>query len=145
MTIIGFNFTKINAERTKQAQGKINIDNNISIKEVEKVDLSLGSNKQYGIKFTFAFTTHYEPKVAEMNLEGEIYYTDTDKKINEVIDSWKKKKKVEEEFMGEILNTILNKCNIQALILSQEIGVPAPIPLPKLEAAPNKSGKEYIG
>ena len=32
-----------------------------------------------------------------------------------------------------LLNSILNKCNVQALILSQDINLPPPIPLPKVQ------------
>jgi len=54
-----------------------------------------------------------------------------------------KDKKLPKEIMAGLLNTKLTKCNIQALILSQEINLPAPIPLPKVQvAAPDKN---YIG
>jgi hypothetical protein len=35
--------------------------------------------------------------------------------------------------MSAILNTVLTKCNIEALILSQEVNLPSPIPLPKVK------------
>ena len=66
------------------------------------------------------------------------------KKTKEILASWKKDKKVPKELMAGLLNTILTKCNIQALILSQEINLPAPIPLPKVQIA-QQSEKNYIG
>jgi hypothetical protein len=38
--------------------------------------------------------------------------------------------------MENILNSILTKCNIQALILSQDVNLPSPIPLPKVRQEP---------
>ncbi|MBI2658791.1 hypothetical protein HYX05_01660 [Candidatus Woesearchaeota archaeon] len=66
------------------------------------------------------------------------------KKIKELLASWKKDKKVPKELMAGLLNTILTKCNIQALILSQEINLPAPIPMPKVQIQA-QAEKNYIG
>ena len=43
MTVISFNFTKINAEKIKGIKGKLNISNNVSIKAVNSFDLKLGN------------------------------------------------------------------------------------------------------
>ena len=143
MPIVGFNFTKISAQRLNPPEGNIKINNNVSIKEVTKTELNMGPEKQAGLKFTFGFITKYEPKIAEIDLEGELYFSDSNEKIKSVLEKWKKNKKVDDAFIGEVLNTILNKCNVQALIISQDINVPPPIPLPKLED--RKETNNYIG
>ena len=56
MPIVGFNFTKINVERKNTIKGKINISNDISLKDVKERDLSLGGAKQKGLSFVFNFT-----------------------------------------------------------------------------------------
>lgn len=142
MTIVGFNFTKIHVERKKMVKGKINIKNNVSIKKVEEADLSLGKNKQSGLRFIFEFTSNYEPKVGEIILGGEVLYLMDEKHVKDVLKGWKKNKKVPKELTAGILNTVLQKCNIQALVLSRDINLPPPIPLPKVNVANNKS---YIG
>ncbi len=138
MVVVGFNFTKINVERKNPLKGKVKITNNVAIKKVEVKDLALGKAKQQGLKFTFEFVTKYEPSFGEINLVGDILYMDQDKKIKEVTESWKKNKSVPKDVMAQILNNILNKCNIQALILSQQINMPAPIPLPKVSVGEKK-------
>jgi hypothetical protein len=35
--------------------------------------------------------------------------------------------------MVPVLNSILAKCNIQAIILTREVNLPPPIPLPKVQ------------
>ena len=142
--IVGFGFTKLSAERKEAAKGKIDINNNVTIKNVEEADISFGSNKQNVIKFIFEFTSKYEPNVGMILFEGELLYMEDPKKTKEILTSWKKDKKVPKELMAGLLNTILTKCNIQALILSQEINLPAPIPMPKvqIQAQPEKN---YIG
>ena len=52
MTIIGFNFRKITAEKGKTASGKINIANNVALKNVEETEIPVGAKKQKALKFT---------------------------------------------------------------------------------------------
>ena len=133
MTILGFNFTKINVERKEGMKGKLNIKNNVTIKDIEEVDLPVGKDKQKAIKFLFEFTSEYEPKVGSIILSGDLMLMEETKKINAVLAEWKKEKKVAKDVMTPLLNTVLTRCNIQALILSQHVNLPPPIPLPKVE------------
>ena len=139
MTIVGFNFTKINVEKTKTASGSVNIQNNVSIKNVEESSLSLGQAKQKGLKFTFEFVSKYEPNIGSITLIGDVLYLEEAKKVEEMFKEWKKDKKLPKEVMTAILNTALTKCNIEALILSQQINLPPPIPLPKVQETKKKA------
>ena len=142
--IVGFGFTKLSAEKKEAAKGKIDINNNVTIKSVEEADISFGKNNQSVLKFIFEFTSKYEPAIGTILFEGELLYLEDPKKAKEILSSWKKDKKIPKELMAGLLNTILTKCNVQALILSQEINLPPPIPMPKVQmaAAPDKN---YIG
>ena len=142
--IVGFGFTKLSAEKKEAAKGKIDINNNVSIKDIKEDSFSFGSNKQNVIKFIFEFTSKYEPSVGNILFEGELLYMEDPKKTKEILTSWKKDKKIPKEIMGGLLNTILTKCNVQALILSQEVNLPPPIPMPKVQMA-EQSEKNYIG
>ncbi|MCH8067211.1 MAG: hypothetical protein IIC69_01380 [Nanoarchaeota archaeon] len=135
MTIVGFNFTKIEGEKKDMIKGKININNNVHINKVEEKDLALGNQKQKVLSFNFEFTAKYDPNVGSIKLTGNVLYMEDSKKVKDILDGWKKDKKLPKEVMPNILNTVLNKCNIQALILSEQINLPPPIPLPKLQPA----------
>lgn len=138
MVVVGFNFTKMNVERKKPIKGKVKITNNVSIKNVELQDLALGKEKQKGLRFTFEFVTKYMNDFGQISLTGEVVYLDSEKKVKDAAEKWKKSKSVQKDVMTQILNNILNKCNIQALILSQQINLPAPIPLPKVDVDKKK-------
>lgn len=141
--IVGFGFTKLSAEKHESAKGKIDINNNVGIKDVEEDSFSFGDNKQNVLKFKFEFTSKYEPNFGNILFEGELLYLEDSKKTKEILNSWKKDKKIPKDIMAGLLNTILTKCNVQALILSQEVNLPPPIPLPKVQIqTPEKS---YIG
>lgn len=135
MTIVGFNFTKIEAEKKEMIKGKININNNVHINQVEEKDLSLGNQKQKVLAFNFEFIAKYDPNIGSIKFTGDVLSMDDVKTTKEILDGWKKNKKLPKEIMPNILNTIMSKCNIQALILSEQINLPSPIPLPKLQAA----------
>lgn len=138
MVVVGFNFSKIVVEKKESIKGKVNIANNVSIKSIEKADLSLGKAKQDGVKFIFEFTTDYEPDIANILLVGDVLFIDDEKKVKNILDEWKKTKKAPEDVMNQVLNTILSKCNVQALILSRDVNLPPPIPLPKVEVDSKK-------
>jgi len=142
--IVGFGFTKLSAERKEAAKGKIDINNNVTIKNVEESDLALGKDNQNVLRFIFEFTSKYEPAIGNILFEGELLYLEEPKKAKEILSSWKKDKKIPKELMAGLLNTILTKCNVQALILSQEVNLPPPIPLPKVQIT-EQSEKNYIG
>ena len=142
MTIVGFNFTKIEAEKKEMIKGKININNNVNINQVEEKDLSLGNQKQKVLTFNFEFIAKYDPNIGSIKFTGEVLFMGDAKQTKEILDGWKKNKKLPKEVMPNILNTIMSKCNIQALILSEQINLPPPIPLPKLQAAQPEEKKE---
>lgn len=136
--IVGFNFTRISAEKMEGYKGKIDINNNVALKDVVQEDINLGKEKQNIIKFKFEFTCKYEPSLGMILFEGNVLYLDDPKKIKEIVASWKKDKIVPKDLMGMLLNQIMTKCNIHAIGLSQDINLPPPIPLPKVQMPADK-------
>ena len=131
MTIIGFSFRKINAERGKMDKGsKINVANNVTVKNVEESVIPVGSKKQKALKFTYLFSTQYTPKVGFINIEGEVLYLAPEDKVKETIKSWKKGKKVEKTMLAPVLNAVLSRCSVKGLLVSQDLNLPSPMQLP---------------
>ena len=130
--IIATNFTKILVEKKSAAKGKLSISNNVSIDNVEQTEIAISAAKQKALKFIFEFKSKYEPNIGEIVLNGELVFIEKPDKLKEITDSWKKDKKVPKEVMASILNNILAKCNVEALILSREINLPPPVQLPRV-------------
>jgi hypothetical protein len=141
MAIVGFNFNKISVEKKESVKGKISINNNITITNVEKKDLILGVAKQDGIRFEFEFTSKYEPKFADITLGGEVLFLGNSEEVKKVIDEWKKGNNIPKDVKVQVINAALTKCNIEALILSKEVNLPPPIPLPSVEATASTKEK----
>ncbi|MBC8495354.1 hypothetical protein H8D36_04330 [archaeon] len=132
MTIIAFNFTKMSAEKKKPVKGQVNISNNVGIKDVSESKLSLDAKKK-ALKFEFEYVSKYDADIGSIQLSGDTIYLVEIKAADEILASWKKDKKVPEKVMRELMNRILAKCNVQAVVLSRDINLPAPIPLPKMK------------
>jgi len=145
MPIIGFNFDKILAQRTNVIKGNVNINHTINITNVKRDEVTL-EKKQEILKFEFNFKVDYQPNIGNISLDGSVLYMDEPKKLKEFEDSWKKNKRLPTSLTANIINTILIKSNVKALILSQDINLPPQIQLPK--ASINQSevkAENYIG
>jgi hypothetical protein len=129
MPIVGFNFDKIGAKKDNKITGKVQIKNNINVTSVEQEKLSITSSEDI-LKFNFEFKTTYEPKVGGLQINGHILYMDEPKKIEEIMNSWKKNKSLPKALSPLILNTVLARCNIKALMMSQDVNLPPHIKLP---------------
>jgi hypothetical protein len=132
MTIIGMQFSKITIEKMNPLTGKISIKNNVTIKTVEKSEITLGQTKQDILKFTYEYKADYEPKIALITLVGTLSYMEKPEKIDELAKQWKKDKNLPKEVLTPVLNSIYTKCNVQALVMAREINLPPPIQLPKV-------------
>jgi len=133
MKIVGFNFTKILAEREGPAEGKVNISMTLDIDSMTKE--SLQAISQTVVKSDFNFLVKYE-KMAKLEFKGSIYFTAEDEKIKEIMKKWKDKK-VPDDIRVPLYNLILTKSNIRALELEDEFGLPTHIPMPKMSPNPN--------
>ncbi|MEM4336405.1 MAG: hypothetical protein QXG86_00165 [Candidatus Woesearchaeota archaeon] len=133
--IIAFNITKISVEKEPEIKGKISIKYNVQFKNVQKTDLFLGKTKQEALKFSFEYSANYEPKGGKILLVGDLIAIDEVEKVKEIINEWNKNKKLHKEVATPVINTILSKCNIEAILLAREVNLPPPVPLPKVKVS----------
>ena len=130
MTIVGFNFTKMGAEKKNDKIGG-NIDVNISlptIKNIEKKDDIAGIKDIIAIEFSL--TMIYEPKIGVIELSGEILYQGD--KVSKVLKTWKDKKILDGDVALDIYNHIFRRCVIRAFSLADDVRLPPPVTVPLL-------------
>ena len=140
MVVVGVGYNKMLVERKEQITGNMRIKNNAQITNVEKFSMQIGGVKQDAIRFSFEFSTNYEPDLARIALEGEVVWMDKKEAIEETMKKWKKDKKIDKSIMEPVLNSALTRSNVQALILSREMNLPPPLPLPKVELKDEATG-----
>lgn len=127
MKLLGFNFTKIIAEKNPNHYGKIESKSNLTIIKVEKEKLDL--IKQEAAKISFSFSISYS-ELGQVNLEGFMIWHFDKKSFKDVTENWEKD--IDPEIRTNILNAVLQKSSIQALKLEEQIGLPFHIQLPKV-------------
>ena len=130
MRIIGFNLSKISAQRKEKTEGKLEINQNVDIKNVkpEKIPIS----EEEAIRIDFAFVITYSKDFARLEFEGNLGILPNKEELKEFKEAWKNKQ-IPEKSRVSIFNFIMNKCNIKALDLEDQLTLPTHIPLPRLQ------------
>ncbi|RMF06578.1 hypothetical protein D6764_01950 [Candidatus Woesearchaeota archaeon] len=136
MAVISFSFTNLQAQTKKPVRGKISISNGVSITSAEKADINFGDTTKAGIRFGFEYKSTYTPDIGSVVINGRLIFLHDADKVNKVLEEWDKSQKVMPDVAKEIMSTILNRCSVQALVMSRDVGLPPPIPLPKVELKP---------
>jgi hypothetical protein len=129
MTIVGISFSKIMAQKNKPITGKLQIQNNMNVLGIEAADMG----KQKMAKISFAYSSVYEPGLGAINLEGDVLYTGTEAEVKALVSGWKKEKKIAPTVMAPIVNRILARSSVQALIVGRDVNLPPQMSLPKVQ------------
>ncbi len=140
MAITGIVFDKFLVEKLKDIEAPLKINSSISVTDVSK-EKSPEKDKAM-LRFDFVFGLDYTPKQAVVELKGHILFSEKEKEIERIYSGWKKTRKIEPSLMERVMNAVLLRCNIKALLLSQELGLPPHIPMPTLAA---KAKTNYMG
>ncbi len=136
MTIVGFNFTKINVERKKITNDKLSIKRDLSIKNIKPKQIGLDGNKaalEADFNFNIDYLDEKKSKFANISLSCSLVFLNKKELIDEILLQYKKKKSIKPEILSYLLNYTFNKCNIQALLLSKEVSLPSHIQMPRLK------------
>jgi hypothetical protein len=136
MRIIGFNLSKIMVEKKVKLPEKLQINQNIDIKEVEKEKIPISNNEVLNIHFNF--TINYSGDFAKLQFEGSVILIPEKDELKNFLKSWKDKK-IPDDSRVPLFNFIMSKCNIKALNLEDELGIPIHVPLPRLD--PNQNNQ----
>jgi hypothetical protein len=140
MTAVGFKFTKIVAEKKNVSENNLRIENNVGVTNVEEI--SVLDPKKSLLKFTFGFSCKYEPGLGTIELFGELVEMFDKDLSNRILNDWNNEKRLHQEIMARVLNNILGKANVEAIIISKELGLPSPIAMPKVEVKPKVKAEE---
>ena len=132
--VVGFNFKKINVEKTSDTMKDLKINTKIDISDIEEAKSELLKGDDKILKIKFSYIIEYNPKIANIALEGSIILTTDKDESKKILDSWKDKK-MSEAFRISLFNMILRKSNVKALQLEEEMNLPLHIPFPSLKAA----------
>ncbi len=140
--IIGYNFTKIEANRIREVSGKVDISSSVKIVSVEEKEIEV-LNKQKVLEIGFEFAVEYRENFGKIEMSGKLLYEG--KNMKDVLKLWKKEKKLPESVDLEVKNFLFKRCLTLAIILADEIRFPSPLPFPVVVPAKKGESERYIG
>ncbi len=132
--VVGFNFRKISVEKTKDSLKDVKINTKIDISDIDEAKSDFIKKDEKILRIKFTYIIEYSPKIANIELQGNIILTTSKDESKNILDSWKDKK-MSETFRISLFNMILRKSNVKALQLEEEMNLPLHIPFPSLKAA----------
>ena len=131
MKIIGFNFTKMSAERMKDSAENIKINTELDFPEIREAQSSLLKTKEELLEAKFNYRVNYDPDLAKVTISGVVLFSVDSKTAEEVLKQWKNKT-LPEDFRILLFNVIMKKAALKALTLCDELNLPVHIPLPTM-------------
>lgn len=137
MRVIGFNLTKISAEKLSDAFKGLKIENHIKIEDILGAKADIFKKDEEAIQVKFSYTLDYSPGIAKITFLGSVILLVDQKESKEILKEWKDKKPLE-ELKLPLFNLILRKTNIKALELEDELNLPLHLNLPSLKQPKNK-------
>ncbi len=140
MAMVGFSFTKINAEKKPATGQAVNIESNAGV--INVVELPVIDPKKVLLRFDFTFIVKYEPGAGKIELNGEVVELYDKEFGSKIIDFWNKEKKLHPEVMQEVFNNVLSRSNVEAIVLSRDMGLPSPIQMPRVDVKPKDKPAE---
>ena len=150
MQLIGFNFSKINAEKIHALSPSPTVNTNIEFTDVVKDELALLKDAEVArIGFRFSVIYHAPspkkeskeqekenpPSDASVIFEGNLLFATPKEKLKELLKHWKKRE-IPQEIKIPLFNLILHHCTTKALELEEHLSLPPHIPLPQIKPQP---------
>lgn len=129
MKLLGFNFTKIKAEKTQNKFEELKISNKIDILDIKEETQDLIKTDDNLVSIDFSYELAYEEDIAKIFLEGTLLLGLDKKLFDEVIKEWKNKE-TPEEFRFNVLNIVLRRSTLKVLELENELNIPFHIQFP---------------
>ncbi len=131
MKLVGFNYTKINAEKKSSDFSELKVNTSINIDSIEELKSPV-KTKDFLLDIKFNYLINYDPKIANIDFAGQLVLLVDSKLGKEIIKEWKDKK-LKDDTRLTIFNMILRKANIRALPIEEELNLPIHINLPSLK------------
>lgn len=130
MKIVGFNLTKISIEKGEKIPEKVQVNQNIDISNLSKEKIVISDEEI--LKLNFNFVIQYSENFAKLGFSGNVIIMPDKEEMKQFLKSWKDKQ-IPPEYRIFLFNFIMNKCNVKALSLEDEMNLPLHLPLPRID------------
>lgn len=133
MPVVGVNITNIEVEKQGGIIGNVEVNLSPKIEEVRLGEVRTPSGKVNGVEVLFTYQIGYNPEIARALIKGAVFYLPPKKEqTDEILEGWEKEKKIPPEMFAELVNFLTNEITPLIMIVSKEMRIPYPIPLPRV-------------
>ena len=122
--IVGERILEVSGNRVPQIPIK---GLNINI-QLEKVELKEGN-----LEITYIYTADYKEDVGQLKIKGLLLAKEEDKLAKDVVNTWKKSKKVPDEYAAVVLSAVNYSGSANGTLLARVLGLTAPLIPPKIQ------------
>ncbi len=131
--ILGENLYKITVERGVLQRG-MKIRNTPEILDVKKASVGVGTESKPVALIKFSFKSQYGENSGKIEIEGELYYMDDEKVLDQLEKEWKADKEIKNDNIRiPLMNRVLETAFLKAVIFSEQVKLPPPIMMPRIE------------
>jgi len=128
MKFLGINFFKLSAEKTSNEFKGIKINTDLNIEDIKQSPSPLNTQGNLLI-VKFNYKIEYNPSFAKIFLGGNLILSVTEEESSQILKDWKDKT-ISDNIKTKIINSILNKSNLKALQMEDDLNIPYHLPFP---------------
>lgn len=132
MKLLGFNFTKINAEKNSENTKGVQIKPNIDVSDIKEAKADLLNTPGKVLSVFFNYTLNYGSEYGKVELGGKILVSIEQETADQILEDWKSNS-IPNEFKTKVFNLILRKANLKALQIEDELNMPLHMQMPKVK------------
>lgn len=122
--IVGERIIEISGKRApKGSVTGLNI--NIALEDVQKQgDI---------VELTYVYTANYEENFGQIRIKGVLLAREEEKVANDILDTWKKGKKVPDGYAETVLSAVNYSGSANGTLLARVLGLTAPLIPPRIQ------------
>lgn len=129
--IVGERILEVSGNRVPKTNIKgLNI--NISLEDVKLVDEL--------VEITYVYTAEYQDNVGNIRIKGILLAKEEPKLSKDIVDSWKKNKKVPDDYATVVLSAVNYSGSANGTLLARVLGLTAPLIPPKIQLSKATNG-----
>ncbi len=90
------------------------------------------------VEMTYIYTATYEEKVGFLKIKGIIVAQEEPKLAKEIVDGWKKNKRVPDVYAETVLGAVNYSGSANGTLIARVLGLTAPLIPPRIQLSPKK-------
>ncbi|MCI0504324.1 hypothetical protein L0Y65_06485 [Candidatus Micrarchaeota archaeon] len=129
--IVGERILEVSGNKVPKSSIKgLNI--NISLEDVKMAEEN--------VEITYVYTANYQEEVGQIKIKGVLLAKEEAKLAKDITDTWKKSKKVPDEYATVVLSAVNYSGSANGTLLARVLGLTAPLIPPKIQLSKQADG-----